>query len=406
MLALLGPGLIAANAGNDAGGIATYASVGASLGFSLLWALVLVTVGLAVIQEMAGRMGAVTGKGFADLVREELGVRTAAFVMATLLVANGGLVVSEFAGIGAAAELFGIPRAVAIPAMALLLWLLISRGSYQRVEKLFLGLTLVFFTYPAAAVLARPDWTEVGRAVARPNLQFSADYLTLFIAMVGTTITPYMQVYFQSAVAERGRQTELAAVRLDAYSGALFSDVIAGFIIVATGATLFATGLHVETAKDAAVALGPLAGPLAPYIFGAGLFGASMLAAGVLPLATAYTVTEAFGFEHGVSQSFREAPVFLGLFTLLIAVGAAVALWPGLNVISLLVYTQVLNGLLLPIVLVTILRLVNDPEVMGPHVNGRLYNLVGWAIVSFVTLLSTIYLLITLLGLVGLEVGG
>lgn len=404
-LAVLGPGLIAANAGNDAGGIATYASVGAEFGYSLLWALLLITVSLALVQEMAARMGAVTGKGFSDLVREQMGVRAAAFVMGTLLVANAGLVVSEFAGIGAAAELFGVSRYVAVPLMALLVWWLVTRGSYQRVERVFLVLTLAFFAYPVAAFLARPDWAEVGKEVVRPSFRLDAGYITLFIAMVGTTITPYMQLYIQSSVAERGAGADPTETRVDAYFGAVFANLISAFIIVATGATLFVVGRHIETAADAARALRPLAGPYAELIFGAGLFGASMLAAAVLPLATSYTVTEAFGFEKGVSRTFREAPVFLGLFTALIVVGAAVALLPGLNVIELLVFTQVLNGLLLPVVLVSILKLVNDPEVMGSRTNSRFYNVVAWATVAAVVVLSTTYLGMTALRAFGLDVG-
>lgn len=405
MLAALGPGLIAANAGNDAGGIATYASVGATFGYGLLWAMVPITISLALVQEMAGRMGAVTGKGFAELVRENLGVRTTAFVMATLLVANGGLIVSEFAGIGAAAELFGLSRYLVVPPMALLVWWLVTRGSYERVEKVFLALTFVFFAYPLAAALARPDWLDVGRQLARPTIRLNAEYATLFIGLVGTTITPYMQLYIQSAVAERGGGGDPRGVRADAWGGALFSNLISGFIIIATGATLFRAGQRIETAADAARALAPLVGPYAQVVFGLGLFGASMLAAAVLPLATAYTVTEAFGFEKGVSRTFREAPAFLGLFTGLIVSGAAVALAPGLDVIELLLFTQVLNGLLLPVVLITILRLVNDPDVMGRHGNGRLYNLLAWATVVFVVALSTIYLTITVLGLAGIDLG-
>jgi Mn2+/Fe2+ NRAMP family transporter len=404
-LGLLGPGLIAANAGNDAGGIATYASVGASFGYSLLWALVLITVSLALVQEMAARLGAVTGKGFAELVREQFGVRATAFIMATLLVANGGLIVSEFAGIGAAAELFGLSRYGAVPLMALLLWWLVTRGSYGWVEKVFLAMTLVFFAYPLAAVLARPDWSEVARELAAPSLRLDPDYLTLLIALVGTTITPYMQLYVQSAVAEKGRGTDARTARLDAYSGALFSDVIAAFIIIATGATLFVAGSKIDTAADAALALRPLAGPYAGALFAVGLFGASMLAGAALPLGTAYSITEAFGWEKGLSWSFREAPVFLGLYTGLLAVGAALALWPGLNVIELLVYTQVLNGLLLPVVLVSILLVVNNRDVMGRHVNSRPYNLAAWATVVLVVALSSVYLVITLLGRFGLAVG-
>lgn len=405
LLAILGPGLITSNAGNDAGGIATYSSVGASYGYSLLWAMVLITVSLALVQEMAGRMGAVTGKGFAELVREQLGIRATAFVMLALLVANSGLIVSEFAGIGAAAELFGVSRYLVVPPVAAALWWLVTRGSYGRVEKVFLALTLIFFAYPVAAFLARPDWFEVGKQVVRPSVKLSANYVTLFIAMVGTTIAPYMQLYIQSSVAEKAPGVNLRAMRIDTYSGAIFSDLIAGFIIVATGATLYIAGASVKTAADAAQALEPVAGRYAEALFGIGLFGASTLAAAVLPLATAYPITEAFGFEKGVSRTFREAPVFLGLFTGLIVLGAAVSLAPGINVIQLLIVTQVLNGLLLPIVLISILMIVNDREVMGEHVNSRVYNLASWVTTIFVIVLSTIYLALTLLSVVGIKVG-
>jgi Mn2+/Fe2+ NRAMP family transporter len=355
---------------------------------------------------MAERMGAVTGKGFAELVRERMGIRVTAFVMSAVLIANAGLVVSEFAGIGAATELFGIPRFVSIPVMALVLWGMIMRGSYQRVERIFLVMALALFAYPIAAIFAHPNWSDVGRQVIRPSVTFSADYVTLFIALVGTTITPYMQIYLQSSVAERGGEVNLGELRVDAYSGAIFSDLVAAFIIIATGATLFFSGTQVQTAADAARALQPLAGPYAAAIFGVGLFGASVLAAAVLPLASAYPITEAFGFEKGVSSSFREAPVFHGLFTGLIALGALVAMVPGINVIQLLVYTQVLNGLLLPIELIAMLRIVNDHEVMGKATNSRAYNGVAWLTVAFVVSLSTIYLAITLLGFVGIHIGG
>jgi Mn2+/Fe2+ NRAMP family transporter len=399
---MLGPGLIAASAGNDAGGIATYSSIGADLGYDLLWAIVLITISLAVVQEMAARMGAVTGKGFSDLVREQFGVRITALVMGTLLIANAGLVVSEFAGIAAAAELFGISRYIAVPVVAVLLWLLIVRGSYAGVEKIFLGLTLVFLAYPVAAVLSDPDWGDVARHLVLPDFTISSREITLLVAMIGTTITPYMQLYLQSAVAEKSGRADPKEARIDAYAGAIFSNFIAASIIIATGATLYVQGVGVDSAKDAAEALEPIVGSAAPYIFGAGLFGASILAAAVLPLATAYTVTEAFGFEKGVSRSIREAPVFHGLFGGLIALGAIAALVPGLNVIDLLVSTQVLNGIVLPVVLIAIVSLVNDRLVMGRHTNSRAYNIIAWTTVVVVAVLSSIYLALTLLDLVGI----
>jgi len=396
--------LISANAGNDAGGIATYASVGAKYGYSLLWMMLIATLSLAVVQEMAARMGTVSGKGFSDLVRERFGIHWTAFVMLSLLIANGVLV-SEFAGIGAAAELFGIPRWPAIAIMAVVIWWLVVKGSYKRVEVVFLLMTLVFLAYPVSAFLAKPDWAQVGKELVIPSFQLDSGYLLLFVATVGTTITPYMQLYLQSAVAEGGAQ-DLRRIRADAYVGAIFGDIIAVFIIVATGATLFVRHIDVETAQDAAQALAPLAGPFASYLFAVGLFGASVLAAAVLPLTTTYSISEAIGVERGVSHSFLEAPIFLGLFTGLIAIGAIVAMIPGIHVIRLLIVTQVINGLLLPIELVTMLRLVNDREVMGENVNGRARNVLAYGTVGAIGLLSVTYLVVTLLGLFGINLGG
>ncbi len=405
MVGVLGPGLISAMAGDDAGGIATYASVGADFGFTLLWVLVLITISLAVIQEMAARMGAVTGKGYAELVREEMGVRPTAFVMGVLLLANGALVVSEFVGIGAAGELFGLPRWATVPSMAALIWLLVSKGSYQRVQRVFLLLTLAFLAYPISAFMAKPDWGAVARQTVTPSLQANPAYLVLVIAMVGTTITPYMQLYAQSSLAELGSGRDVKAARTDAWAGALLSNIVAGFIIIATGATLFVAGERVDTAESAARALAPFVGHYAPWVFGAGLFGASMLAAGVLPLASAYAVTEAFGFEKGVSLTFGEAPVFNAIFGGLLAVGATIALLPGIDVIKLLVMAQFLNGTILPIMLATMLRLVNDPEVMGEHVNSRGYNAVAWITAIVVAALSIAYLALTALERFGVKAG-
>ncbi|MBV8085837.1 MAG: divalent metal cation transporter, partial [Chloroflexi bacterium] len=286
-LGILGPGLIAANAGDDASGIATYSVDGARYGFELLWMLLVITIGLAVAQEMAARMGAVTGKGFADLVRERFSVRWTAIVLLSLLIANTVLVISEFAGIGAAAELFGVPRWPVIALMAFVVWWLVVKGNYKRVEVVFLVMSLAFLAYPVTAFVARPDWLAVGRGLVVPTFHMDTGFLLLFVATVGTTLTPYMQLYIQSAVAEKGVALEnYAAQRLDAYSGAIFADLVACFIIIVTGATLFKQGIAVETAQDAARALEPLAGPFAGYLFAIGLFGASVLAAAVVPLAT------------------------------------------------------------------------------------------------------------------------
>ncbi|HEV7128658.1 MAG TPA: Nramp family divalent metal transporter [Ktedonobacterales bacterium] len=394
-LGFLGPGLIAANAGNDAGGIATYSTVGAQYGYGLLWMMVLITVSLAVVQEMCARMGAATGKGLSDLIRERFGVRGAIFAMTTLLVANTLTTISEFFGVAAAMELFGIPKYVSVPVAAVAVWYLVTQGSYRRVEKIFLAMTFAFFAYPIAAVLAHPDWGQVTRNLVVPSFHWQSTYLLLFVGTVGTTITPYMQLYIQSSVAEKGvKMDRYGPEKADAYVGTLFGNFISAFIIIACAATIFVAsggrGVVINTADQAARALAPLLGSYAPILFGIGLLGASLLAAAVLPLSTAYSICESFGFEHGVSRSFREAPVFLGLFTGMLALGALIALIPGLPLIQLLVIVQVINGVLLPILLVFILLLVNDRRVMGKYVNGPVNNVIAWGTTVMMIALSTV----------------
>ena len=379
-LSVLGPGIITANAGNDAGGIATFASVGADHGYGLLWLLIPLTISLGMVQEMCARMGAVTGKGLADLIRERFGVRWTALVMLALLVANGGVTVSEFVGIAAAMELFGVARYISVPIAATAIWWVVVRGTYQRVERVFLAMSLVFLGYVVSAFLARPSWGTVAREMVRPSFELTPLYLFTFVAIIGTTISPYMQVFIQSSVVEkRVRPENYALTKADVWIGTVFAILIVFFIVVSTAATLHSHGEHVDSAAQAARALRPFAAGYAELVFAIGLFGASMLAAGVVPLATAYSITEAFGFEKGVSNSFREAPIFLGIFTFLVALGALVAMMPGLPIIRVLLLTQVINGVLLPIILFAILRLVNDRELMGSYVNGRLYNVVAWA---------------------------
>jgi NRAMP (natural resistance-associated macrophage protein)-like metal ion transporter len=395
-LAILGPGMITANAGNDAGGIATYASVGAEHGYRLLWILIPITISLGIVQEMCARMGAVTGKGLADLIRERFGVRWTALVMLALLIANAGVTVSEFVGIAAATELFGVPRFFSVPIAAAAVWWLVVKGSYKRVERVFLLMALVFLGYIVSAFLARPDWGLVASSLVHPSFSFEPAFLFTFVAVVGTTISPYMQVYVQSSVVEKGVTPEnYGATKADVWVGTIFATSIVLFIIVSTAATLNKHGLRVDSAADAAQALRPLAGPYAEKLFAIGLFGASMLAAGVLPLATAYSISEALGFEKGVSRSFREAPIFIGVFTFLIAVGAAIAVLPGLPLIRVLLVTQVINGLLLPVILIAVLRLVNNRELMGAYVNGPVYNLAAWLTTIVVTMLSVVYILVT-----------
>jgi Mn2+/Fe2+ NRAMP family transporter len=395
-LAILGPGMIAASAGNDAGGIATFASVGAEQGYRLLWILIPITISLGLVQEMCARMGAVTGKGLADLIRERFGVRWTAVVMLALLIANAGVTVSEFVGIAAATELFGMPRFISVPLSAIAIWWLVVKSSYQRVERAFLLMSLVFLGYIISAFLAKPDWSEVAMGLVKPSFSLDYAYLFTFVAVVGTTISPYMQVYVQSSVVEKGVTPEdYGRTKWDVWVGTILAVFVVFFIVVSTAATLHKHGLHIESAADAARALKPLAGPYAEKLFAVGLFGASMLAAGVLPLATAYSISEALGYEKGVSRSFREAPIFIGVFTFLVAVGAAIAVIPGLPLIRVLLVTQVINGLLLPIILFAILRLVNDRDLMGAHVNGPLYNIGAWLTAIVVTGLSLLFIIVS-----------
>lgn len=396
-IAILGPGMITANAGNDAGGIATFASVGADFGYSLLWLLIPITISLGIVQEMCARMGAVTGKGLADLIRERFGVRWTALIMLALLIANAGVTVSEFVGIAAASELFGASHYVSVPLAAIVVWFLIVKGSYKKVERVFLLMSLVFLGYIVSAFLSRPNWTAVAIGMVRPEFKLEYAFIFTFVAVIGTTISPYMQVYVQSSVVEKGvTPDDYSKTKLDVWVGTIFAILIVFFIIVSTAATLHKAGIQITSAADAAHALRPLAGRYAQTLFGLGLFGASMLAAGVLPLATAYSISEALGFEKGVSRSFREAPIFLGTFTFLVAVGAAIAIVPNLPLIRVLLVTQVINGLLLPIVLFAVLRLVNDREVMGRYVNGPIYNVLAWLTAIVVTILSLLYIVITL----------
>jgi Mn2+/Fe2+ NRAMP family transporter len=387
LLAILGPGLVAATAGDDAGGVATYSQVGAKFGYDLLWVLLLITISLALIQEMCARLGAATGRGLLDLIRERFGIGWALLAVGVILLANGGVTVTEFVGIGAALELFGISKYIAVPISALVLWYLVIAGSYSRVEKLFLVLTLVFFAYPAAAVLAHPDWGAVAHGSFVPTLHADPDYLLLLVGLIGTTITPYMQLFQQSAIVEKGvGRDDYGPERVDAYAGSAFGNIIAAFIIIATGATLHVAGItDIQTAQDAAQALQPIAGNAAVALFAIGLLGASLIAGGVLPLATAYSVSEAFGFRKGVNLDFRRAPIFLGLFSALIAIGAVVALVPNVPIIQLLVGIQVLNGALLPIILVFILVLARDRRLMGNLRNGPITTALGWGTLLLVS---------------------
>jgi Mn2+/Fe2+ NRAMP family transporter len=388
-LAVLGPGIISATSGNEVSGIATYSSAGAEYGYTLLWTFIPMTIFFLVAQEMCVRMGVVTGQGLADLIREQFGVRWTALVMLALLVANTGIIIAEFVGIAQASELFGIPRFFSVPLAAVLIWWLVVKGTPKTIERIFLLMSLVFVTYIVSAFLAKPDWSLVGRETFSPSFSTDSGYLFTVVALIGTTITPFMQVYIQSSVVEKGLEPEdLNTARADAGIGVGFANLVAFFIVVSTAATLHVAGVKLETAADAAQSLAPVVGEYATYFFAVGLFGAAMLAMGVLPLATAYSVSEALGFEKGLSRSFREAPIFLGIFTALIIIGAVIALIPGIPQIRLLLFTQCVNGVLLPILLAAIVLLANNREIMGEYRNRLIHNVFAVATTVIVSALS------------------
>jgi Mn2+/Fe2+ NRAMP family transporter len=398
LLAVLGPGLIAANAGNDAGGVATYSTAGAKYGYDLLWVILLITVSLIVVQEMAARMGAVTGKGLAELIREQYGIRWSALASLAFLITTFGICLSDFVGIGAALGLAGIPPQASVPVAAFAIWLLVVRGSYRFAERIFIAMTLPFFAYPVAAILAKPHWAAVAHHTFVPTLQTNSTFIFIFVATAGTTITPYMQFYLQSAVVERGGGAErIPAERAEVVTGSVFANLVAAFILIATAATLFVHGRHnINTAADAARALRPLAGHYAELLFGIGLLGASLLAAAILPVTCAYVIAETLGYEKGLSHRPGEAPVFAGAITAIIVVCAIVAMIPGIPVISLLVGVQIVNGGLLPVILIFIWRLARNPELLGEHRNGRVFDGLAAATVSWTTLLSIILVVISL----------
>jgi Mn2+/Fe2+ NRAMP family transporter len=395
----MGPGIITGFAGNDAGGVTTYTAVGAHYGFALLWLLLLSTAGLLVVQEMCARMGAVTGKGLSDLIRERFGVRWTIVAMVALLIANGSNVVAEFAGVAASLELLGVERIVSVPAAALVIWALVVFFSYRVVERTLFVLVLAFIAYPVSAVIVKPDWSAVARGFAVPTLPTEQAALIAALALVGTTITPYMQFYIQASIVDKGIGRDLYRfARVDVYLGAILTGLNGFFIVIVAGAVLFPHHVIVNSAADAAQALGPLAGDQARLLFAVGLFGASLLAATVMPLSTSYAICEAFGWEAGISKDFREAPVFMGLFTLLLVIGALIVLSPSVPLIPLILVSQNVNGLLLPIVLVFILKLAADRTLMGDQANSRLSQLVGVGTAVGASALSIALVVVTFLG--------
>jgi Mn2+/Fe2+ NRAMP family transporter len=382
--AVVGPGFITANVDNDAGGIFTYSAAGAQFGHMLLWTMIPITIALIVVQEMCARMGAVTGKGLSDLIREEFGLRITFLMMLGILITNFGNVIAEFAGIAGSMELFGISKYYSVPICAVIVWLIIVKGQYKSVEKVFLAASFFYITYIVAGVLAKPAWIEALTATIKPP-QLAAfkqnSYLYMVIGVVGTTIAPWMQFYLQSSIVEKGvTRRQYKTSKLDVIVGCIFTDVVAWFIIVACAATLYVHGhSEIRDAADAAQALRPLAGDYAYILFSLGLFNASLFAASILPLSTAYTVCEGLGLESGVGKKFSEAPTFYWLYTILIAAGAIVILLPGLPLVKITVFSQVVNGAVLPFVLIFMLLLVNKKELMGEFVNTTLFNVIAWA---------------------------
>jgi NRAMP (natural resistance-associated macrophage protein)-like metal ion transporter len=395
LLSVIGPGLITANVDNDATGITGYSLAGAQYGYGLLWAIVLVTFSLAVVQEMAARMGVVTGKGLADLIREKFGVRITFWSMLLLLVANAATTVAEFAGVAGAMDIFGVSPYIAVPVAAVVVWVLVVRGSYRYVERILLVLCLIYFSYVISGFLVHPNWGQVLHETLFPHLQLNQGYLLTLVAVIGTTIAPWMQFYQQSAIADKNiKISQLPYEQIDTYLGSFLTDFVAFFIVICTGATLFVHHIQIKEAKDAALALAPLVqgnGRIAEILFGIGLLNASLMAASVLPLSTAYSIAEAFGWERGVGRSFREAPQFLTLYTFIIVVGAGITLFvPRDRLIFVLNLPNVVGGMLLPLILVLMILLCNDRRLMGRFVNGRLKNVVVWVTTIVMTILTVL----------------
>jgi len=396
-LAVVGPGFITANVDNDAGGIWTYSQAGAQFGYGLLWVMLPMTLALVVVQEMTARMGAVTGKGLSDLIREEFGVRTTFLLMVGLIITNFGNIVAEFAGIAGSLALFGIPIWASVPFCAALVWFMVVKGSYKTVEKVFLVASFIYFAYIVAGVLAHPNWKAAGMATLVPpdhHLFRNSTYVYMVIGVIGTTIAPWMQFYLQSSIVEKGiTEKQYGASRFDVVVGCIFTDVVAWFIVVACAATLFVHGHHeLRDGAEAAQSLLPLAGKYAYILFAVGLFNASLFAASILPISTAYAVCEGLGFESGLDKKFSEAPFFYWLYTGLIVAGAGVILWPNLPLVKITILSQVVNGAVLPFVLVAMLLLINKSDLMGRHTNSRFFNVIAWVTTGVMIVLTLMML--------------
>ena len=387
--ALFGPGIITSNVDNDAGGITTYSLAGSEFGLSLLWTLIPITLALIVIQEMCARMGVVSGKGLSDLIRERFGARATFYLMIALFLTNLGNSVSNFAGVAASMEIFGVSKYLSVPLSAFFVWWLVVKGSYKSVEKAFLVACLFYISYIVSGFMVDPDWGEITAQFLTPTVEFTPQYLTLAVGVVGTTIAPWMQFYLQSSVVDKGLKPEdYQYARMDVVFGSIIVNIVAFFIILLCAVTIHQEGIQIETAKDAALALAPLAGKYCTWLFAFGLLNASLFAASILPLSTAYTICEAFGWESSVNRKFAEAPQFYGLYSIMIILGSAVILFPDIPLIPIMFYSQVINGVLLPVILTFMLILVNDRRIMGKFTNGWILNLISLFTIAVLIFLS------------------
>jgi len=396
--AIIGPGIITASIDNDASGITTYSVAGARYGTMLLWTLIPTTISLVVIQEMVARMGVVTGKGLSDLIRENYGVRATFFMMIILLVANFGTTVAEFAGWAASMEIFGLSKYIMVPIGAFIIWILVTRGSYRIVESVLLVACLLYFGYVVSGIMAKPEWGEVVHSTLVPKVKLESEFVMLSIAIIGTTITPWMQFYLQSSIAEKGiKKEDYKYSKLDVIIGCFITNIIAFFIIVTCATTLFPNGIRINEAHEAAFALKPFAGEYASSFFAISLANASILGAIIVPLATAYYICEAMGWEKGINKSFKQAPQFMWIYTALIVIASLLVLIPDAPLVLLMVLSSVLNGILLPFVLVFALKLVNDKKIMGEYINSKKQNLISWATVGVIIVLTATLLVMKIL---------
>jgi NRAMP (natural resistance-associated macrophage protein)-like metal ion transporter len=394
-LSVMGPGIITANIDNDASGITTYSVAGARFGYSLLWILIPTTIALVVIQEMVARMGVITGKGLSDLIRENYGVKSTLFMMAALLIANLGTTIADFAGWAASMEILGFSKYVMVPFGAILIWILVTKGSYRTIEKILLSACLLYFGYVISGIMAKPYWPEVFKSTFVPQIKWDTEFIVLSIGIIGTTITPWMQFYLQSSIAEKGiKKDEYGASRLDVIIGCSITDIVSFFIIVTCATLLFPHGIRINEASEAALALKPFAGNYASLIFALSLANASLLGVIIIPLATAYYICEAMGWERGVNKTFREAPQFMWIYTALIVLSALLILIPGAPLVFLMILASVVNGILLPFVLVYAMSLVNNKKLMGEYVNPKNYNYISWATI-FVLIILTLLMIVS-----------